>query len=286
MGDCILNCAVTHFLLRENYLTVQTPWGALPAVPVYIIVGFLGACFGSFANVLIYRLPAEESLVKPPSKCPACEKSIIWYDNIPVLSWLLLRGKCRSCKAGISIQYPLIELTSAGLAVLAVWNSGAGYAGMAYGLLFIGLLALVIIDLRHWLLPFAITIPLTAIGLIGAAFFDMLPLQSSLIGTAVGFSIFLFMLLAGKFIFKKEAMGGGDVVFGAMAGSFVGWQLTLLMIFMASALGTVFALILLILRKNIADRSVPFGPFLAVALVICLFWGQSLIEAYLKMIGR
>lgn len=266
-------------------MTVETPWGPLPAVPVLIVAGFLGACFGSFANVLTYRLPAEESLLQPPSRCPSCERPIAWYDNIPVLSWLILGGKCRNCKTAISAQYPLIEAASAGLAVFAVWKWGATFAGMAHGLLFIGLLALTIIDLRHWLLPFAITIPLTLIGFAGAAFFDMLPLSESLVGAAVGFGIFLLMLLGGKYVFKKEAMGGGDVVFGAMAGSFLGWQLTLLMIFVASALGTLVALILLTLRKSIMDRAIPFGPFLAAGLVVCLFWGRGFIEAYLKMLG-
>ncbi len=267
-------------------MLIETPWGALPALPILIVTGFLGASIGSFANVLIYRLPAEESLVKPPSRCPSCEKKIAWFDNIPVLSWLILRAKCRHCSAPISPQYPLIELASAGLAVFAVWKWGATFAGMAYGLLFIGLLALVIIDLRHWLLPFAITIPLLLIGLTGAAFFGMLPLKSALIGASVGFGIFLFMLLGGKFVFKKEAMGGGDVVFGAMAGAFLGWESTLLMVFMASAIGTLFALILLILRQNIANRSVPFGPFLTVSTVICLFWGPKIITAYFKLLGR
>ncbi len=267
-------------------MQIETPWGALPSAPVYIVTAFLGACFGSFANVLIYRLPAEESLVRPGSRCPSCGKEIAWYDNIPVLSWLILRAKCRNCKASISIQYPLIEAVSAGLACFSVWKWGATYPGMAYGLLFIGLLALVIIDLRHWLLPFAITIPLTVLGLVGAVFFDMLPWKSSLIGMGVGFGIFLFMLLAGKFILKKEAMGGGDVVFGAMAGSFLGWELTLLMIFVASAIGSVIALILVALRKNVEDRAVPFGPFLSVGVVVCLFWGWDIVNGYLKMLGR
>jgi len=264
---------------------INTPWGELPAIPVYLVVAFLGASFGSFANVLIYRLPAELSLVRPPSRCPQCEKPINWYDNVPVLSWLILVGKCRNCRSRISAQYPLIEAVSGVLACLAVWKWGVTYSGMAHGLLLIGLLALVIIDLRHWLLPFAITIPLTAVGLAGAAFFDMRPLGSALIGAGVGFGVFLLLLVVGKWVFKKEAMGGGDVVFGAMAGSFLGWLQTLLMIFVASGLGTVLALILLILRKDVAGRSVPFGPFLAVALVICLFWGQGFVDWYFHMLG-
>lgn len=264
-------------------MTILTPWGELPAGPVYGIVAFLGACFGSFANVLIYRLPAEESLVTPPSRCPGCGKGIAFYDNIPVLSWLILRGKCRNCQARISVQYPLIELASAGLAVLAVWKWGFSYAGLAHGLLLIGLLALILIDLRHWLLPFAITIPLTLLGLAGAAFFGMLPLKAALIGAAVGFGIFLLMLVGGKLVFGREAMGGGDVVFGAMAGCFLGWQATLLMIFVASLLGTLLALFLFVLRKDVAGRSIPFGPFLAVALVVCLFWGHEIIGWYLNL---
>ncbi|MBK6765918.1 MAG: prepilin peptidase [bacterium] len=264
---------------------ISTPWGDLPAIPVYLVVAFLGASFGSLANVLIYRLPAEVSLLRPPSRCPQCEKPISWYDNIPVLSWLILGGKCRSCKASIALQYPLIEASSGVLACVAVWKWGVGYSGMAHGLLLIGLLALVIIDLRHWLLPFAITIPLTAIGLLGAAFFDLRPLGSALIGAGVGFGVFLLLLVVGKWVFKKEAMGGGDVVFGAMAGSFLGWLQTLLMIFVASGLGTLLALILLTLRKDVAGRSVPFGPFLAVALVICLIWGQSFIDWYFHTLG-
>ncbi|MCB9367938.1 MAG: prepilin peptidase [Calditrichaeota bacterium] len=267
-------------------MQIPTPWGEMPALPFLVIAGILGASFGSFANVLIYRLPAEESLTHPGSRCPACETPISWYDNIPVLSWLILLGKCRNCQSKISIQYPIIELLSACFAVFAVWKWGFTYSGMAFGLLFIGLLALVIIDLRHWLLPFAITVPLLAIGLVGAAFFDMISLKSALIGSAVGFGIFLLLLLGGKFVFKKEAMGGGDVVFGAMAGAYVGWELTLLMIFVASALGTLLALFLLILRKDVANRSVPFGPFLAVSLVLCLFWGHNWIDAYFKMLGR
>lgn len=266
-------------------MTVETPWGALPALPVLCVAGFLGACFGSFANVLIYRLPAEESLLTPPSRCPSCEQAIAWYDNIPVISWVVLGGRCRNCKTAISAQYQIIELVSAGLGVFSVWKWGATYWGLAHGLLFVGLLSLVLIDLRHWLLPFAITIPLTLIGVLGAAFFGMMELKASLIGAGVGFTIFLLMLLGGKFIFKKEAMGGGDVVFGAMAGSFLGWKLTLLMIFVASALGTALALILLMLRKDVANRAIPFGPFLAFGMVVCLFWGEDILAAYFKMLG-
>jgi leader peptidase (prepilin peptidase)/N-methyltransferase len=263
---------------------IETPWGMLPATPVYFFVAILGASFGSFANVLIYRLPAELSLVSPPSRCPQCEKRIAWYDNIPIVSWLVLGGKCRHCRSPVSIQYLLVEAASALLAILAVWWFGFNYSGVAYALLFIGLLALVIIDLRHWLLPFAITIPLFLVGLVGSIFFDMLSWQAALIGAGVGFGVFLVMLAGGKLVFGREAMGGGDVVFGAMAGVFLGWQQTLLMIFVASLLGTFMALIFLALKRGVSGRSVPFGPFLAVALVLCLFAGQAMVDWYIGLL--
>jgi prepilin signal peptidase PulO-like enzyme (type II secretory pathway) len=161
---------------------------------------------------------------------------------------------------------------------------GVSYAGVAYSLLFIALLALVIIDLEHWLLPFMITIPLTVVGLVGAAFFGLRPFGDALIGMAVGAAIFLIMLVGGKALFKKDAMGGGDVVFGAMAGSFLGWKVTLLMVFGASLLGTLMALGLLVTGKGLQGRMMPFGPFLALSMVICIFAGESVISWYLGVL--
>lgn len=245
-----------------------------------------GGSLGSFANVLIYRLPEELSLLRPASRCPKCSRPIRSIENIPVLSWIMLGGKCRGCGEKISIQYPLIEATSALILMFSVYQWGVTYQALAYGLLFIGLLALILIDLRHWLLPFAITIPLTIVGFAGALFFDIRPWDDSLVGMGVGFAIFLIMLLAGKWIFKKEALGGGDVVFGMMAGAFLGWKSVILMMFVASFLGTFLALIMLILGKDVVGRAVPFGPFLAVAMVICLFTGDSIISWYIGIFAH
>ncbi|MBI5059601.1 prepilin peptidase [candidate division KSB1 bacterium] len=265
---------------------VGTPWGPLPVGLVYGLTGFLGLCLGSFANVLIYRLPREESLVTPPSRCPACSRRIKPWENIPVLSYLLLGGRCAGCKVRISIRYPLIELASGILAVGAVHRFGFSYAGVAHGLLFIALLSLVLIDLEHWLLPFAITIPMAVIGLIGALFFELRPIPDALIGMLVGGGIFLLMLIGGKWLFKKDAMGGGDVVFGIMAGSFLGWKLVLLMVFFASLLGTLVALPLLVTGKDLSGKMIPFGPFLAIALVVCLFFGEPALQWYTHLILR
>ncbi|MBU0691797.1 prepilin peptidase [bacterium] len=265
---------------------VESPWGPLPGWLVFTFALILGGSLGSFANVLIYRLPEELSLLRPASRCPKCGRAIKPVENIPVISWILLGGRCKGCGESISIQYPLIEAASAIIIMFCVFKWGVTYQALAYGLLFIGLIALILIDLRHWLLPFAITIPLTVVGLAGAILFGMRPWADSLIGMGVGFAIFLVMLLAGKWIFKKEALGGGDVVFGMMAGAFLGWKSVILMMFVASFLGTLLAVIMLISGKEIAGRSVPFGPFLAIALVICLFTGDAMIAWYINMFAH
>ncbi len=263
---------------------VPSPWGPLPVWLVYPLVVILGLSLGSFANVLIYRLPREESIVHPPSRCPACGRRIRPIENIPVVSWIFLRGRCRGCGGRISIRYPLIEIAGGALGATAVAIFGVSYAGFAYGLLFIALLALVVIDLETWLLPFAITIPLTIIGLVGAIWFDLRPLADSLLGMAVGFAVFMAFLLGGMAL-KKDALGGGDVVFGVMAGAFLGWKLTLLMVFLASLLGSLTSIPLLILGKTIKGVKIPFGPFLAVALVLALFGGDAILSWYIHLIG-
>ena len=264
---------------------VPSPWGPLPAEAIYPFAVILGLALGSFANVLIYRLPREESILNPPSRCPACGHKIRPIENIPVVSWIFLRGRCSQCGAKISLRYPLVELGGGALAAVAVAVFGVSYATFAYGMLFIALFALIIIDIETWLLPFAFTIPLAIIGLIGAALFHLRPLADSLLGMVVGFSIFFLMMLGGKAIFKKDAIGGGDVVFGIMAGSFLGWKLTLLMVFIASLLGSLISIPLLILGKELSGRQIPFGPFLAVALVVSLFAGDQILNWYFRLIG-
>lgn len=264
---------------------ISSPWGLLPEWIGYAATVFLGLCVGSFANVLIYRLPREESIIRPPSHCPQCGRRIRPWENIPVVSWILLGGRCRGCRGRISWRYPAVELGSATLAVIAVSAWGFTYAGFAYSMLFIALLALIIIDLEHWLLPFVITIPIAIIGFIGSLWFNMRPLADCLLGMAVGFAVFILMMIGGKALFKREAMGGGDVVFGIMAGAYLGWKLTVFMIFAASLLGTLTAVPLALAGRKISGRALPFGPFLAVALVISLVLGDDIIWWYIRLIG-
>lgn len=264
---------------------VETPWGLLPWWLIYTPIAIIGLAFGSFANVLIYRLPRDESLISPASRCPKCNRPIKPWENIPVLSWILLFGKCKGCKEPISLRYPLIELASGAITVFSFAYFGINYAGFAYTILFTALIALIIIDLEHWLLPFAITVPTAIIGILGSVLFDLHSLADSLLGMVAGFALFMALLLGGKFIFKRDAMGGGDVVFGMMAGVFLGWKLTILMIFIASFLGTLMAIPLLLSGRDLTGRAVPFGPFLAAATAICVFVGDDILAWYSRLIG-
>jgi leader peptidase (prepilin peptidase)/N-methyltransferase len=264
---------------------VQSPWGSLPWWLAYLPVVLFGLALGSFANVLIHRLPREESIVSPPSRCPKCGHRLRPWENIPVLSWFLLGGRCRECRERISLRYPLVELGACGLTVLSFAHFGFNYAGFAYTILFVALLALVIIDLEHWLLPFALTVPTTIIGILGVVWFDLHGLADSLLGMLAGLALFVALMLGGKFLFKREAMGGGDVVFGMMAGVFLGWKLTILMVFLASLLGTLMALALLLSGRDVSGRAVPFGPFLAAATLVCVFVGNDILSWYCNLIG-
>jgi len=193
----------------------------------------LGAAFGSFLNVCIHRLPRNESLLHPPSTCPRCGSRIAWYDNVPVLGWLWLRGRCRKCREPISIQYPLIELLNGIIWAAAAWYWGATWSALsaaAFGTLLVGI---TITDARHYIIPHEFTIGGLVIGLAIAAARGWGPLQAALLGAAAGFALLYGIAWAGEKVFQKEAMGGGDIWMMTMVGAFVGWRGVLLTIFLA-----------------------------------------------------
>jgi leader peptidase (prepilin peptidase)/N-methyltransferase len=262
---------------------VESPWGLLSAVWLHVPAAIIGACLGSFGNVLVWRLPRGESIAKPPSHCPECGQRIRFYDNIPVLSYIWLRGRCRDCGAPISIRYPLLELACAVLFVGAALAFGWSLGTLFYGLFLIALLVLAIIDIEHWLLPFAITVPMTALGLIAAAVGATLPLVWALAGAALGLLFFLGVTYVGRSVLKREAMGGGDVVFGLMAGMYLGVEKTIVMIFLASLLGTLVSAPLLIARRKRGSDPIPFGPFLSVAAAVAVFFGDGLVTWYIGL---
>jgi leader peptidase (prepilin peptidase)/N-methyltransferase len=247
------------------------------------VVGALfGAVIGSFLNVCIVRLPAEQSVVSPPSRCPKCGKPVEWRDNIPVLSWLLLGGKCRGCREPISILYPLVELTTA-----IVWAGMAWYYGLSLealkGALFGALLlGIALTDARQYIIPNEFTFGGLAIGLVLSAAGGLNSVLAALFGAAVGFGLLWLVGVAGRWAFKEEAMGGGDIKMMAMVGAFVGWQGVLLTIFLGALAGTAIFLPLTLIGKK---KLVPFGVFLAMGAAVTYVIGPSIIEWYRRYLG-
>jgi leader peptidase (prepilin peptidase)/N-methyltransferase len=219
----------------------------------YVLV--VGACVGSFLNVVIARLPHGKSLVSPPSACPRCGARIGWRDNVPILSWLLLRGRCRHCARPISGRYPVVELLTA-LIVFAVWRrygpqwSALGYAGFASALV-----ALTYIDLDTWLLPHEITWPLLGVGLLSPLWNPALHWPDALLGAAVGFALFGSIAFAGEKLLHKEMMGWGDVWLLAGIGAWLGWQALLPVVLLSAVQGSIVGAVLLAAGRGPAEKA-------------------------------
>lgn len=236
----------------------------------------LGLVLGSFLNVCILRLPHGQSLLTPPSTCPKCGKRIEWRDNIPVLSWMLLRGKCRSCGNPISPQYPIIEALVGLIWLANVLAFGVSVRALGGGLLGTILLGIGVTDARHYIIPDEFTWGGLVLGLalsLGGGWQGFL---HAVIGAGTGFGILWLVAVVGKWVFKEEAMGGGDIKMMAMVGSFVGWKGVLLTIFSGALFGTLVFVPLSLKRK----RLVPFGVFLAVGAAVTYVWGADIIEWY------
>ncbi len=256
----------------------------------FVIVFLLGAIVGSFLNVCIFRLPEGESVVFPASHCRFCRKPISWADNIPVISFLLLKGKCRQCGQKISWQYFWVELFTAGLAVLFYFHFGLNPRGVVYFVLALALLVETVIDWRLQIIPDAITLPGILLGLLASFFFPALHGQTSgfgslfwsLAGMLAGGGILYLSGTLAEWVLKKEAMGGGDVKLLAMIGSVIGWQGVLWVVFVSSFLGSAVGLAL---RFSRGDERIPFGPYPAPAATLYLFFGTQTIQAYARFIG-
>jgi len=247
-------------------------------VPIAAAAVF-GAAFGSFLNVCILRLPKDESLVHPRSRCPGCGYQLAWYDNLPVLSWVALRGRCRKCRAGISIQYPLIELAVAVLWAAAAWYYGPTLTALTAAVFGTMLLGIAITDARHYIIPDEYTIVGLPLGLLLAAGGGLPSLIGAVIGAAFGFGLLYLVAVAGKWAFGKEAMGGGDIKMMAMVGAYVGWKGVLLTIFGGALLGTLIFVPLTLRKKQL----VPFGVFLAAAAALTFVFGEDLLAWYLAV---
>lgn len=247
------------------------------AIPIFL-AALVGAALGSFLNVCIHRLPEGQSVIAPRSRCPDCFAAIRNRDNIPILSYLWLRGRCRSCRARISIQYPLVELASLGIWAGSVTAYGLSWAALSTAVFLTLLLGIAVTDAQRYIIPDAFSVGGLGAGLaLSIAPGGLTPLQSA-IGAAVGF-IFLYVVAAlGEYAFKKPAMGGGDIKMMAMIGAFLGPFGALLTCFVGALVGTVIFGPVSLKAKKL----VPFGVFLAVGGAVVLVWGDAMVRWYTR----
>ena len=275
------------------------------ADPVFswVVAVVVGLCVGSFINVVIHRVPRmlerqwqaqcaelagaavedapRYNLVVPRSACPSCGRPIRAIENVPVLSWVVLRGKCAGCGAAISARYPVVEILGALAAVAVIAQFGFTVKALAAALLLWSLLALTFIDFDTQLLPDNITQPLLWAGLVVNVWGLFVPLASAVIGAVAGYLSLWVVYWAFKLVTGKEGMGYGDFKLLAALGAWLGWQMLLPIVLLSSAVGALIGISLIALRGR--DRTVPlaFGPYLAIAGALALFWGQALIKLYL-----
>ncbi|MBD1924350.1 prepilin peptidase [Microcoleus sp. FACHB-831] len=260
-------------------------WIDLPAA---VIVFALGASIGSFLNVVVYRLPNNLSILWPPSRCPQCMHRLEKRDNVPVLGWLFLRGRCRHCRTKISSRYPLVEAASGVLFLMVFWAFGYSLATIGYWFFFSWLLTLSLIDLDTMTLPGVLTKSGLIAGLVyqaaagaGAPASIAHHLMSGIVGAVVGIWVFDTIRVLGSIIFRKEAMGDGDAYLAAMMGAWLGWKYLLLAGFLACVVGAFGGGGAIALGW--LERRFPFGPCLAIGAVLATFWGEAILEAYLGL---
>ncbi len=272
---------------------------------IFVIVLLFGLIIGSFLNVCIARVPLEKSIISPPSHCPRCKTPIRWYDNIPLVSYAMLRGRCRTCGQHISWRYPLVELLNGLLFLLAFSEFGFTGETLLVMALCSSLVVITFIDLDHQIIPDVITYPGMVIGLVVAPFFmttlagplpfgldGVLPFLgqystsflNALIGLLLGGAPLYLIGFLWEKLRKVEAMGGGDVKYMAMVGGFLGWKGAFLTIMLGAMSGSIVGVTLIVLKKHQADKVIPFGPFLAFGTLLTLFRGPEIIAWYLGLI--
>jgi len=238
------------------------------------IVGF-GLVLGSFLNVVIARLPERRSLWAPRSACPGCGAAIAWYDNVPLLSFVLLRGRCRACAMPIPWRYPLVEATTAALLALAWAEFGPTLEFVVAGALLTALIVITAIDLRHQIIPDAITLPGIMAGVVANVATHHLSWVEVALGIALGGGVFFVIIVA-----SRGGMGAGDMKLGAMLGAFLGWKIALFGLMVGVVVGGAWAVILMALGVRGRKDAIPFGPFLALGGAAALFWGEGVVQWY------
>ncbi len=252
----------------------------MPLLVEYGSVFIVGIIIGSFLTVCIHRVPQERSIVFPRSACVHCNQTISWYDNIPVLSFLLLRGRCRHCQASILPRYPMIELSNGLGYILILWRFGWEWDSVIYAIFFSALLTITWIDWDHQIIPDVISLPGIILGILASSTVLPTGFMNSLLGVLIGGGVLLFMAWISPFLFGKEGLGGGDIKFLAMVGAFLGWQAALSTLMLASIVGAVLGILLLAFKVLKRGQYIPFGPYLALGAAISLFWGTDLLDWY------
>jgi leader peptidase (prepilin peptidase) / N-methyltransferase len=248
----------------------------MPELYLYLFAGLIGAAVGSFLNVCISRWPADQSVVSPRSRCPGCDSPIGWRDNIPLLSWVLLRGRCRSCGMRIPAFYPAVELGTAAIWILAVLRHGPTWNALTMAVFFTLLLGIAATDARTYLIPDEFSLGGLGLGLLLAVTPGGISLTQALAGAALGFGVLYLAAVLGEWWLGKQAMGGGDIKMMAMVGAFLGPTGAVLTLFLGALVGTlIFGPISLRTR-----RLVPFGIFLALGGMVTDVWGEAIVMWY------
>lgn len=298
--------------MLDNFLSLFNQITGLfqqSSVFFYFTVGLLSLIIGSFLNVVIYRTPkmmeyswyhdcrefladevanikpkklSQVTLSKPDSTCPKCNHKIRFYENIPVFSWLFLKGKCSQCTNKISARYPLIEISTMLLSLIAAHHFGATITTLWVLILTWCLISLTMIDFDHMLLPDQITLPLLWLGLLININGTFVPLSDAVIGAAAGYMSLYSVFWLFKAITGKEGMGYGDFKLFAVFGAWIGWQLLPLLILMASVVGAIIGISLMLFKNHQREQGIPFGPYLAIAGWITLLWGDGIWSWYLQ----
>ncbi len=246
------------------------------------IVAVFGLVFGSFANALIYRLPRKIPFGFSRSVCPQCGATIRALDNIPLVSYLLLRGRCRTCKLSIPWRYPVVEAMHAGVFVWLYFSFGFTLQLAAMALLSSALIAIIFIDLEHMIIPDKLTLPGAVIGLLYSLTPYGIGITSSAIGLLVGGGALYLVAMLGELLFKKESMGGGDIKMAAMLGAFLGWQRVTLIFVSSAAIGLLVSIVVMAFSPSFRrERMLPFGPFLALAGLVAMVYGDTIIRFYI-----
>lgn len=239
-----------------------------------------GAIIGSFLNVCIARLPDGRSVVSPPSHCPKCQTYLSWYENIPILSYLVLGGRCRTCKIRISPIYPAVEVLTGALAVALFLRLGPTLAFAGYFAFAAALVVITFIDLDHQIIPDVISLPGIVVGLAFSLVSPLVTPLDAILGVLAGGGVLLSVAWLYKTFRGQDGMGGGDIKLLAMIGAFLGWQSIFVTLFVGSVIGSIIGVVVMLYEGSDTKLAIPFGPFLAGGALVYLFWGERIIAFY------